>query len=290
MITSQQLDRIAQRLVADAGKGRVTTCALKEQAPTIARQIVSDAGSPLLSMWGISSNFDENARATITDAKIVTAIGSLAGVKMRSGKGCHAGLLHTYGYLFSRLQTPYGYKRDRWLQPTIENGLQLPPYTVRAEPGEGTLLQNLTYFLERIVFRDTPSKRKSVIAAEGDIADSLRDYRYDRLKIARITERVNVPATDGKSRRVTLLTDLVQFFARRKSQRTFRSLLVYATGDPEQGGVRLLTCFTVSAKTVSVLSADDNFGRSKPIRLRYNAVVEGFPAVGLLGSRRIAHS
>jgi hypothetical protein len=286
MITAQHLARISKRLIERAGKGRVTTCSLKEHAPTIARQIMMDADSPLLELWGTSRNFDENARDTIVHRKTLTAINHLAGMPQK-GDVHHAGLLHTYGYLFSLLKTPYGYKRDRWLRPTIENGLRIPAHTVRAEPREGTLLQNLTYFLGRIIFRDSPRELQTLAISDLPVAAGLVQYDYHRLNVDRISERVTLPGDNCTSRRVTLLTDLVRFIPRRKSQKTVRSLLIYAAYDAAQGGTKLLTCFTVTSKVSAMLCDSTSLGRNKPIRLRYNGVIDGFPHDVVLGTRRL---
>ena len=63
--------------------------------------------SPLLALWGRSVNADENTGETIVHPAILAAIGALAGVPMR-GRFVQAGLQHTYGYLFSLIDTPYG--------------------------------------------------------------------------------------------------------------------------------------------------------------------------------------
>lgn len=289
---AEQLDRTALQLVQQAGKSRVTTCAFKAAAPDIARQVMADANSPLLAYWGLSRNFDENAQATIVHPKILTAIGTLAQVQRGPGDAFHAGLLHTYGYLFSRLKTPYGYKRERWVRPTIEQGLQIPSRTLRSHPRAGTLLQNLTYFLGRIVLRDSKRAWQRLDRSEADIAPSLRDYAFDALTVSRVSESVKVPAADGTSRRVTLLTDIVPFFPRqgsRKSgsQKTRKSLLIYAARDAAQPGTRLLTCFTVTADVVAALRDPATLGRNQPVRLRYNGVVPGLTGKTESGTRKL---
>src|SRR5262249_2770464 len=101
-------------------------------------------------------NVDEYAGQTIVHPEILRAIGELAGVRMRSPV-VHAGLQHTYGYLFSLIETPYGAKRDRWVTTDLETGFGLELSLLGEKPHDGTLLANLTWFLGRIVFRGRPA-------------------------------------------------------------------------------------------------------------------------------------
>lgn len=68
-----------------------------------------------LELWGTSLNYEKNVNNHIVDSELLLSIGELAGWKEKETLFFHAGLLHTYGYLFSKLSTPYGYKRERWI-------------------------------------------------------------------------------------------------------------------------------------------------------------------------------
>src|SRR5436190_9017644 len=162
MGTTLSLPDAAQALQAAAAKGQSVDRLLKKLCPAIYRQIVADKNTPgLLSFWGRSANVDENAGQTIVDPAILRAIGRLAGVPMR-GRFVHAGLQHTYGYLFSLIETPYGYKRDRWVSEEWEIGFGMDRSLLAPEPRAGTLLANLTWFMGRIVFRDCPRLRRAL--------------------------------------------------------------------------------------------------------------------------------
>ena len=140
MTTFQRLDRVSRELQSLAADPESLSRTFGRRVPRIARQLEVDAGrSRCLAAWGTSANFDENARDTIVEPAILDEIGRRSGVAIRDGEVCHAGLLHTYGYLFSTLETPYGFKRERWLQSTIERGLQFETGTLRAIPAAGTL-------------------------------------------------------------------------------------------------------------------------------------------------------
>ena len=184
-----------------------------------------------------------------------------------------------------RQGTPYGFKRDRWVKVTIENGFKLPRSTLGAEPKAGTLLQNLTYFLGRLVFRDSAPRLRQLDAAAPEVAPCLRTYAYDSLDITRIVETCTVTAV--AKRRVSLVTELVEYPRRSRTRGNSSSLLVYSLSDPEQGGMRLVTAFDVGPDMVAGLLADSGFGRRVSIRPRYNCYVPGFTGE-LPGSRRIA--
>ncbi len=287
MISGTQYERIARRLVDESRKGRITTCAFTAAVPTIAAQLKRDAGSGLLKLWGRSRNFDEYAQDIIVHPKILTVIGALAQEKIRDGQSYHAGLIHTYGYLFSWLQTPFGYKRKRWLNHTIEEGLGLPRRTLTAEPRQGTLLQNVTWCLGQIALHDC-RQWKRASAENSDIAEVLRDYAFAALKSSRITEDVTVTDAGGK-RRISLRTDMVELQANRRGSAP-QSLVVYSVKDPRLGGVRLISTFTTEAAHIHELCQLHALGRQQPIRPRYNCYIEGFPNGTLLGHRRLTQN
>src|SRR5262245_13206806 len=115
MPRDKMLAGAAAEMIAAARAGEPIVPLLRRRCPEVLRQIVADARHPgLFSHWGRSANFDENAQSVIVDPAIVRAVGETAGVPAR-GRFVHAGLLHTYGYLFSLIETPYGAKRDRWV-------------------------------------------------------------------------------------------------------------------------------------------------------------------------------
>src|SRR5262245_47126296 len=112
-LRNEQLRDAARAMVTAADSGRSVVAVLRKLCPPVYRQIVQERKRPeVLSLWGRSSNVDENAGKVIVHPAILRAIGELAGVPM-PGRIVHAGLQHTYGYLFSLIETPYGFKRDR---------------------------------------------------------------------------------------------------------------------------------------------------------------------------------
>ena len=109
---------------ANAGSAQSPT--LNQVAPEIERQLTADSQSKdLIELWGKSLNFDEFAKGTIVEPTLLDAIFVAAKAPARNDKVVHAGTEHTYGYLFSLLKTPFGYKRARWVAPDFNDGFGL---------------------------------------------------------------------------------------------------------------------------------------------------------------------
>lgn len=84
---------------------------IEENNPALYNQILKDAKDPYVAMfWGKSLNFDSGAKKKIVDDKIIEDLQRLFSIQ-NDNRIVHAGIMHTYGYLFSTINTPYGYKR-----------------------------------------------------------------------------------------------------------------------------------------------------------------------------------
>src|SRR6185312_10106073 len=102
----------ARAMIEAATRSRSAVKVLQKHCPHIYRQLVRlRECRGLLSLWGRSRNVDEFVEQAIVHPAILRVIGQLTGVPMR-GRIVHAGLEHTYGYLFSLIETPFGYKRE----------------------------------------------------------------------------------------------------------------------------------------------------------------------------------
>ena len=133
---------------------------LKSKLSYIVKQIERDKkSSEFSSLWGQAKNFDENAKAVIVDPKILNYLAKKlnleSSIQTHAGfDSVHAGLQHTYAYLFSQLETPYGYKRARWVTGEIEQGFGLSPKTFNPETNKGSFLANVTYFFAMFAFKE----------------------------------------------------------------------------------------------------------------------------------------
>jgi hypothetical protein len=250
------------RAAAAAPDARSALALIRSSAPDVAREFQADAKRrDLLSLWGKSVNFDEHAKATIVEPRILEAIGV---------KNGHAGLTHTYGYLFSTLKTPYGFKRARWVSGEIERGLGLPPATFAPVALMGTLLSNVTAFAGGVAFRTD--------VKELARAKKIRKFDVSALKIKRLSETVALPG----GRRVVIRTDLVSYVSGPGS------LLIYSYRDGKTGRAFLITMFPVVDGFVQTLLDPKGLGENLAITARYNADIDGVTGVtSLTGSRRV---
>jgi hypothetical protein len=276
----RQLQDAARAMEAAPATGRSVTAVLKKRCPRIHGQLLQDARCPgLFALWGRSANFDENAKQIIVHPAILQAIGSLAGVAMR-GRFVHAGLLHTYGYLFSLIETPYGAKRDRWLTTEMEQGLGLEKSLLGASPRAGTLLGNVSYLLGRIGLGSS-RRLRALEETKGAIAPELIDYQYSHLHKDRVVEVIQFEG----SRTVTIFTDLVLYASPLASMRE-STLLVYSV-QTGTGPVRLVTAFPTSDEAASEIIKSVPAGGRGLVQLKYNAYLPGLYGRTPSGRRRL---
>lgn len=268
-----------------AAAGRPVPPLLKKFCPHIYRQIVHDGKHPgLLSFWGRSVNVDENAGKVIVHPAILQGIGEVAGVPMQ-GPVVHAGLQHTYGYLFSLIDTPYGAKRDRWLSTAWERGFGIEPSLLSDRPKQGTLLANLTWFLGQIVYRGRSASLRRLGRNARAAAPQLVQYDYGRLRACRVAERV---ALAGRPKReVQLITDLVPFPFRAVSNAE-NFLLIYSARNGQRAPIRLITAFPVTSMVAQGIKTSAEQRGRVTVRLRYNAYVPGLLGRALMGRRYLA--
>ena len=109
---------------------------------TIEDQVRTDAATGTFDDWGLSTVIDENIDAPVIPRGDFERLHGLAALDADWPIG-NAGLLHSYGYLLSTVQTPYGLKRDRWLDGALARTLGLPADGF-LPTGRGTLLARLT--------------------------------------------------------------------------------------------------------------------------------------------------
>ena len=282
MATGEIYEQAAREMLEAARANEPLTPVLEAHCPWIAAQLRKAAQSPgLVGLWGRSLNVDENANAIIVEPPILEAIGELAKRPLR-GKIVHAGLEHTYGYLFSLIDTPYGKKRDRWIEPGLDEGFGFEVPTLRDVPGAGTLLLNLTFCLGQIAFRDQAEILERLWQdSVGAAAPSVRDYPFDELSIRRLVEEVVLPDGRRRGTRIELRTDLVDLPHATDGE----SLLVYSVWNGPRLGSQLISAFPAAKDSLGELTSEDNLGDGVDIRTRYNAYVEGLTGRCLTGRR-----
>ena len=255
--------------------------ALQRDAPTIVAELSRDAKAPaVLATWGLALNYNQKPDGSfgadpIVAPAIVDELSSLAGVAPRRDRVVHAGVQHTYGYLFSVLATPYGFKRARWVQRTIDNGFGLPDGTIAPVAVAGTLLGNVTWLAGSIAFAGEPE----LGAARSDlsiVSPALQALDISALHIKRLSETVSVAG-----RTVVLRTDFVELPHPSPDATT---LLVYSIRDGATS--RLVTMFPINAKSRDTYEGVP-LGDQIPITTQYNAWVDGLTGTTIPGNRQL---
>ncbi len=264
-------DLKTRKLLQSATNGRIGIRAFEAALPEVAKQIRDDGESGCLQYWGQSLNFDEFENETIVDPKLLNVIGRLAKFSIRDGNKFHAGLMHTYGYLFSLLATRYGYKRERWTLGVIESGFGIRPGTFSPAPDSGTLLQNVTWLASNLAFDKPPCD-----VAAPKIAGQ---FSFDRLEKMRITEAVSIKSERSKRQKVTIRTDVVSF---PRPTKTAEALLVYSYRVARSQ--KLVTCFPIDGDAVA-LTLEQARAADGIVRPRFNLQLDGLPEDGIRGQR-----
>jgi hypothetical protein len=268
---------------------------LSQKQPALFSQMSADAThKDWFDLWGQCINFDELAKGIIVSPKIVESLVDF--FAPTSGKPfevngrqiLHAGVQHTYGYLFSNLQTSFGYKRARWVRTTLDRGFGLPIGTLSPLPQAGSLFSNATYFAGKIAFKNEPAALRTLENSAAEIVSpALLTYDFDSLKTVRLEETVK---TDSGN--VVIRTDFVPF--REKVEGDSNSYwLIYSIADQRiipgralTSSSQLITAFPVEASFVETVLKPEGLGEDKPIITRYNAYVEGLSFKALSGTRR----
>jgi predicted kinase len=229
-------------------------------------QIARDAADPImLNRWAMSTMLDAASGSEVVPQAAAERIAALAGVHC-AWPVMHAGIAHTYGYLLSGVPTPYGYKRDRWVNEAVASLLAVDARTLGAHPATGTLLSNLTSELDRAVDR----VRAGTVTPGTGVVATIIEERVHRAD-APVLRTYLIPGDSGVRRAPTDTT-----------------LLIYTIEHEARFGVgeRLVTAFPVSDDFASSLV--ESCAEDVEIVGSYN-VDSGLPAAAR-GTRRMMHA
>lgn len=262
---------------------------LRKRLPDLYNHIQLARQRPsVVRLWGCSRNFDEHARQTIVDPGILAVLSDLTGIEME-GDILHAGLQHTYGYLFSLIETPFGFKRDRWTNGELDRAFGFSSSVLHAIPDEGTLLFNATWFLGRIAFRGCRREMDRLRPLRSRVDPALLDFNYRRLHVSRLTESFFVPGTQKVQ--ISLVTDFVrypQMMNQKRSQSSNSALLTYSLMDNREQTRKLITAFPISQETIRELTQPESLGDRQTIKLSYNISIPGLKETSPIGSRSLS--
>ena len=99
--------------------------------------------------WSSSVNFDEMMRAEILDKTVLKNLG-IPFEEKGERIFVSAGIMHSYGYLFSQLQTKFGLKGKRWIESRIDERIGLKAETF-SPFAKKEFLSQLTVALDRLL-------------------------------------------------------------------------------------------------------------------------------------------
>ena len=139
---------------------------------TIDDQVRADAAFGAFDDWGLSTVIDENIDAPVIPRDECERLHGLAGLPA-AWPIANAGLLHVYGYLLSTVQTPYGLKRDRWLNGALALALGLPREAFLPS-GSGTLLSRVS---AAILPRLTDPPKDALLVLDQQSIDGAAEVR-----------------------------------------------------------------------------------------------------------------
>jgi hypothetical protein len=248
---------------------------LETLAPELERAVRSDREHPaLLSAWGQTLNFDEAIREEIVPDGLLRTltewIGVPAPVVARPGVNrVHSGVEHIYGYLFSTKNTPYGFKRARWVKDEIEVGFHLPRGALGPTPAEATLFRNITVFLVQWL-------KRAGLAQDLKVQTSVASTAVAQYAPRKPIELILLQERKGDQTVTTLFVP----FEERAPGRKNTHLLIYSAYEPSVG-TRLYTAFPVEESFVERAIAPAGLGSGQKLAPRYNAWMPEFAGNGI---------
>jgi hypothetical protein len=238
---------------------------IKKSAPFLLAQLKKDSEHPeFLEQWGQAKNFDEGAKGIIVDKKILQCLADKLKLKNAIEEKpefnvIHAGLQHTYGYLFSNLITRFGYKRDRWTKDDIKTGLGLDTPLLN-ENRAGSLLANVTFLFAKFTFGTEGLADKAVAKDITGLDTKNFSVRHLRETLA--------------DKSFAIHTTFVKFNAANSGSKNTH-LLIYWIENLKSKSHYFISGFPVDDTTVEKAFEPSSLGENKPLSTRYNAWVPG---------------
>lgn len=142
-----------------------------------AASLSTDATQGFLNSWAHSTVIDEHTGGPVIERPVFDALHAAARLAPGWPEG-NAGVLHVYGYWFSSVKTPFGMKRDRWVQGHLAKALGLEPNAFHWRSSSSTTL------LERVTEAALPLLRDPPTHVMGSA-----DARVGELKTRMVLQR-----------------------------------------------------------------------------------------------------
>ncbi|MGZ0712707.1 amino acid deaminase (plasmid) [Coraliomargarita sp. W4R53] len=133
---------VIDALDAAARQSERDAVATLDEYPWLGAAIDADVAAGRFAAWGLSTVIDENIDAPVITREVFDALHNRAQLEAQWPMG-NAGVLHVYGYLLSRVETPYGLKRARWVNGSLAVACGLAPDAFLPWASFGTLLERV---------------------------------------------------------------------------------------------------------------------------------------------------
>ena len=207
--------------------------------------------------WTDSTPFDEIAKSYILPDNVLDALGIR---HETTGGVVHvpAGLMHTYGYLFSQLRTPYGLKGKRWIESRLDERLGLPAGTFGPVPPQGEFASNVTTAFLKLV-----GERPSLPAAAK--------LKLKAKAAGSVEQKVMWKTSDGKTEKASVFTHLVPLKTLPDYETTDAYLLIYSV--VRDGRRLLVTGFPVDQKFADMIMKTPA-GKDAAFKPRFNLYID----------------
>lgn len=201
---------------------------LEDEVPGLNRSLVI-AREVSARYWTACTVFDELAKAEILPEAAMKSLGIRRAVV---GGVVHApaGTMHTYGYLFSQLQTAYGLKGKRWIESRLDERLGLPAGTFSPVPPQGEFAANLTSALFQLTGTPRKIPRAAGLTPKAKV-------------LGRVEQRVTWRTPQGREIRAEVYTYLAPLAPLPDLKTSDDFLLIYALR--RDGRLRFTTAFPV---------------------------------------------
>ena len=148
-----------------------------EEHSWLGAAIDEDTVAGRFASWGASTVIDEHTGGPVIPRALFEALHARSGLAVVWPVG-NAGLLHVYGYLLSAVPTPYGLKRDRWLDGALARAFGLPDDEFVPWARASSLLSRVTAAAQDLLARpvrmaDGPSGRMVLGLGEPTDTDAV---------------------------------------------------------------------------------------------------------------------
>jgi hypothetical protein len=163
--------------VAKAISSSVSACLDPTDLPArwFGEQVVaSRSDQAQMALWASSTVIDDNVQGPVFDEQVFSWLHRGAPGAFRFPIG-HAGLMHTYGYLLSSVETPYGLKRQRWLTEDLANAFGLDPSFFFPTASSVPLMERVASQVLPVLVEPTADPR--TILAFDEVVDHRRRMR-----------------------------------------------------------------------------------------------------------------